>query len=180
MKKKLAFLLALVMCLSLCACGKKEPSVVYPNIEIKDVTNEKDETVIELDEPIILVDNEYIKFVVVSKFEAKDMVWGHQVGYKVEIENKMPNHYVNLVFVNCSVDGYMTDLNDGPVLASDTLGPAKKNKTTLFFPIAQVKGVDVKSIDDLVNFDGSIQLGFSEDGEWYGDFENIPFENIVP
>lgn len=89
MKQIIPLVLALVMCLSLCACEKKTQS--YGATETtqtppKIVTEENNENKIEFPEPLLLAENDCIRIELVNFFE-DDAVKG---------ENKVPHKFLSL------------------------------------------------------------------------------------
>ena len=168
MKKKIALLLAVVMIFSFCACNGGNQN--------SQTTKEES----SFEEPIVLLDNEYGKIIATGKISRFDETFGKDVlGYSLIIENKS-DIYTCFVPVNCSVDGFMTDLQEGPFLGNDIVGPGKKSNTTMFFIVDMVNSIELQDETDLKNFDGKWQLTFSKDGQGYSDVTFFDFENVIP
>ena len=108
MKKWIALLLALVMCLSLCACGggaKNESGETTDN-ELKEETKNQE---IVLSKPIIVVDNDTVTISIVRFFteyynEGTKDEWARS-GFEVDVENHL--------------DGYTMDVFPRDVSLSD-------------------------------------------------------------
>lgn len=96
MKRIAALILALIMALSLMACGSDE----------KEEGSVKE---IPLDKQVVLVDNENITIKAIAKYEDPMPNFTFmEVGYRVLIENHT-DYYVSISYDNLSVDGFMVD-----------------------------------------------------------------------
>lgn len=152
MKKYLAFILAIVMCFSLCACGSdpvETPSDdVISDVEVTDSTS--DETaedsaatnVLNISDPIIIVDNEYVTFTV--KSVAYDELW-ETYGLKVFMENKTDKP-VTFSWDDVSVNGYMCD----PFWASEVAAGKKENTEICWYLTSfEENDIDYTQISDI-------------------------------
>ena len=181
MKKYAAFLLAIV-CVLMTACGKSE-SATPPNTEAVVLDSETAQTSEETEAsriaesyPVVALDNEYVKITVDGKFENADQF--KKFGYNILIENKS-DQYIMVVPVNCSVDGVMLPLSETPFIDVHTITPNMKAQTYLFYMVPD-NNKTVKTVEDLVNFDGQWQISFSSDGSTFKDTQNYNFDYILP
>ncbi len=136
------------------------------------------ENSVTFEEPIVLLDNQHIKIIVTGKCDATVIGRDNTLGYTVTMENKSDSQYVLLAMTNCSIDGYM--LEDSCYFGNDTLAPGKKSNTHIFLYTDREHALGLETIADLVNWDGSIQISFSDDGQTYRNHTVFPFDNIVP
>ncbi len=136
------------------------------------------ENSVTFEEPIVLLDNQHIKIIVTGKCDATVIDQDNTLGYTVTIENKSDSQYVSLVMKNCSIDGYM--LEDSCYFDNETVAPGKKSNTHIFLYTDREKTHGLETIADLVDWDGSIQIAFSDDGQTYRNFTVFPFDNIIP
>lgn len=180
MKRVVKLLLALVLLLSLCGCGNstqntkdEEPMPTEPTtvnggeiqekVEVEIVTasssteEKKDET-IDLDEPIVIVDDDYCVISLTSKY-----VTDLQVGYNALVENKT-DYTISIHFDDVSVDGFMNIVS--VYNATITAG----NKGYIKMAVVRADRDDVSSrspnvttMDDLNNVKGTIKV-YSKDG----------------
>ena len=174
MKKALSLLLALVMCLSLCACGGQGNS--------SQGNKSKNKGDSEFDTPIVAMDNEYLKITATGKYSGKNGVYGmggNVFGYTVIVENKT-DKYINLVLTNQSIDGFMLEFSDVGLIESSDIAPGKKANTHIALYADYVNTFELESIDDVFNYEASVQISFSDDGNSYGDSVTVPFENVLP
>lgn len=155
MKKITALLLALVMALSLVACG----TAGGKGGSIKEVPLSKE---------IVLVDNENITVKATAKYEdTKPNFTYMEVGYRVYIENHT-DYYVSISYANLSVDGFMVDERFSYI---DDVAPQKKAYSSLAIYVDKNSSQNtVKTIDDLSNTDGTIEVNRNSDGSnhYYG------------
>ncbi len=176
MKKAIALILALVMVLGIVGCGgsTKEPAptatpntinngVIQPKIEVEYVTvdngeKKKTDDVIEFEEPIVIVDNEFCVISIISKY-----ITQLQVGYKALVENKT-DMTISISFDDVSVDGFMNIV--GNYDTTITAG----NKGYVAFAVVRADRTDVSScspnvstMDDLKNVKGTMKI-YSKDG----------------
>ena len=108
MKKWTAFLLALAMCLSLCACGggKAESTETATTAkETQDVESKSQEIV--LDEPIVVLDNDTVKISITRFFteyhnEGTENEYANS-GFDADVENKMEEYRVDVSPENVSL-----------------------------------------------------------------------------
>lgn len=175
MKRIIALILAFVTCLSLCACGGQGTGAQN--------SNSKNGGEMEFDTPVIAMDNEYVKIVATGKYAAKESMYGAMggdvFGYTVIIENKT-DKYISLDLVDQSIDGFMLAFNDIGLIETMTIAPGKKANSHIALYADYISAVELTSIDDVINYDASVQIGFSDDGNAYGDHVNDPFENVLP
>ena len=187
MKRVIIILLAFVICLSLCGCGKNEESnkntdtvnkepATEESIETTTPTESVKKKTVAESYPVIVLDNEYVKITIEDKFNGGQQFM--DFGYSILIENKC-DKYVMVVPTNCNVDGFMLPLSETPFVDTNKVGPGMKAKTFMFYMNASNNNT-VKTVEDLVNFDGQWQLAFSEDGSTWKDFQNFNFEYILP
>lgn len=164
MKKWIALLLALVMCLSLCACGGSSTSESSDKNE-KQSDSAFDENGFgeeELAEPIILIDNGFLTVTATAKFkdpwEYSSSSDNFTMGYRVLVENKTTNKYFMLGVSNISVDGMMTDGFTNNI----QVAPGKKAVEAIY--VQKLTTDFVNTIDDLVDFEGTLTVFANEDG----------------
>lgn len=150
MKRITALILALVMTLSLAACGgdkKGEDSVKE----------------IPLDKEIVLVDNEKITITATAKFEEKDAGANgyHEVGYRVLIENHT-DRYILVSYSKLSVNGFMVDSRFEYI---DTVSPGKSAYSSLSIYVDErVSNNPVETIEGLHDVEGIITVEENTDG----------------
>lgn len=77
MKKAIALILALVLCLSLCACGSSEPIINPYHEETFPEATENEET-IKFDPPVVVAEDEYVR-VELIEFYQEHYIW-HNIG----------------------------------------------------------------------------------------------------
>lgn len=181
MKKVLSIVLTLVLCLSLCACGSSDNSTTAPNES--NMANSEDGSRIEVaySEPITIMDNDTVKIVATAKFSEYDEVRRQDImGYAVTIENKS-DKYLMMGTKDCSIDGFMTDTQAGLYFDPGKIAPEKKANGRLFFFLDRMSSVEVKSLDDMKNVDGSVYVWLYEgaDGPGCGNVTEA-FANILP
>lgn len=150
MKKITALILALVMTLSLMACGSDK----IEEASVKEVP---------LDKEIVLVDNEKITIKATAKFEEKDAGANgyHEVGYRVLIENHSDN-YVLVSYSKLSVNGFMVDNRFEYI---DTVSPGKSVYSSLSIYVDEsVSNNPVETIEGLHDVEGIITVEENIDG----------------
>lgn len=153
MKKFLALILALVMSLSLVACGS-DPVETPADEVISDVETLNPETpnetpdesatadIININEPVVIVDNEFVTFTVKSVFY--DEFW-ESYGLKVFLENKTDKP-VMFAWDEVSVNGYMCD----PFWGSEVAGGKKENTEICWYLTSfEENGIDYTQITDI-------------------------------
>ena len=153
------------------------PQTIYTVVSDEE-TEDEVETII-FDEPITAMDNDYVKVDFTGKYvDYKD----RELGYKITAENKT-DKYLHLVTSNASIDGYMLDSSAGPYISFYSLAPKSKAEGEYYIPIDGRKiGVELTSLDDLVNFNCVFQISWSEDGSTINsnDMVKLPLSCIVP
>ena len=199
MKKIIAFLLIALICLSLVACGTQEEIVntetdssnnnnvydaVAPSVpNLMPSVDSSNDIEITFEDPIIILDNEYVTIIATNKFAKSELLYGLveniAYGYSITIENKT-DQYINLFLVDISIDGFMLENQDYCRIETADIAPFKKAKSRIVMYADMVNGVELNTIDDLKKLDALIQTGFSNDGNSYGDHINLPFENVLP
>ena len=154
MKKFIALLLAVIVCLLLLACGANDSkSTINQDLETEPQANDNGSEITFAD-PIVLIDNDTVKVIIKSKFKEHSEIYGVEImGYNVSIENKT-DQYISLVPKTTSIDGFMLDLQEGPVFLVDAIAPGKKANSQLVFFIERMTSVELETLDDLINFDG--------------------------
>ena len=153
MKKFLALFLALVMSLSLVACDS-DPVEIPADEVISNVETVEPETpaevpdesaaadIININEPIVIVDNEFVTFMVKSVFY--DEFW-ESYGLKVFLENKTDKP-VMFTWNEVSVNGYMCD----PFWASEVAGGKKENTEICWYLTSfEENDIDYTQITDI-------------------------------
>ena len=207
MKKIITLVLILSVLFSLCACTKANEastpapaSTPVPTTEQAESTPAAEEPVqnvtisfatpipgdqaeIPFEQPVVILDNEYMKITVTGKYAGTDA--NMQVyGYMTEVENKMDNRHIMFHIVNEVIDGYMLDDQAGMFGTIQMIAPSAKAKVRFFIYADRAQSVELKSLDDLKNVNGMVQLNFSEDGNSYagatGPNGEFPFENNFP
>lgn len=158
MKRFITLLLALIMALSLCACGETPKS---------DERKEK-----PFDKEIVLVDNDDVRFVITGKFQ---VVGGYyeRAGYTFEMEDKSSSKYYLMSFDDTSVNGYMVPIIfDG---VSGSCAPEKKTKGDINI---QFSDIDIKGMDDLKEVEGNLKFckNYVGDSSSYLEEYSVPFE----
>lgn len=180
MKKTVSLILALVMCLSLCACsGANNTTETTQNGN--NIQNTEDGSRIEIayPNPVTILDNEFVKVVATVKFSDYDKLYKSNVmGYVISIENKT-EQYINFA-ADGSIDGYMVGQQDGPYFDPNTVAPGMKANATLVFFVDRMTAVKLETLEDLKNVDGLVQIGFSKDGNGFSNHVKVPFANILP
>lgn len=151
MRKILAFILAIGMCLSMCACGSDPVETpaddVISNVETMESETSTDTTdfatnIINIDEPIVVVDNEFATFIVKSVFY--DEFW-ESYGLKVFLENKTDKPLM-FSWEDVSVNGYMCD----PFWASEVAGGKKENTEICWYLTSfEENDIDYTQIADI-------------------------------
>lgn len=127
--------------------------------------------------PVVALDNEYVTITILDKFHESDIFY-MDFGYNILIENKCDKH-IMVVPTNCSKDGFMLSLSETPHIDAHTIAPNKKAQTQMFYMNAENNAM-IKTVDDLINFDGQWQLAFSSDGSTWNDFVHCDFAYILP
>jgi len=199
MKKIIASLLIAVICLSLVACGTQEEIVntetdssnnnnvndaVAPSVpNLMPSVDSSNDIEITFEDPIIILDNEYVTIIATNKFAKSELLYGLveniAYGYSITIENKT-DQYINLFLVDISIDGFMLENQDYCRIETADIAPFKRANSRIVMYADMVNGVELNTIDDLKKLDALIQTGFSNDGNSYGDHINLPFENVLP
>ena len=149
MRKFLALFLALVMTLSLVACGSDPVETpadeVISNVEtVEPGTPDESATtdIINISEPIVVIDNEFVTFTVKSVFY--DEFW-ESYGLKIYLENKTDKP-VMFSWDEVSVNGYMCD----PFWASEVAGGKKENTEICWYLTAfEENEIDYTQITDI-------------------------------
>lgn len=152
MRKFLAFILASVMCFSLCACGSDPVETpaddVISNVETIDPTPDEiledsaAADILNISDPIVVVDNEYITFTV--KSVVYDEFW-ETYGLKVFMENKT-DKTVMFSWDEVSVNGYMCD----PFWASEVAAGKKENtEISWYLTSFEENDIDYTQITDI-------------------------------
>lgn len=214
MKRTVSILLLIILCVPLCACGNANApaanaptSTPQPTVEaaasapaaeetVQNVTINfatpapAEETEVVFDEPVVILDNEYMKITVTGKYSGSDA--NMQVyGYMTELENKMNNKHLMFHIVQPTIDGYMLDTQAGFYGTIQMIAPSAKARTRFYIYADRAQSsVELKSVDDLKNVNGMVQINFSDDGNSYaaatgpnGEFpfeNNFPFLNVIP
>lgn len=190
MKKIIALLLASLMAVCLLsACGGGG------NTSSQGKDNQENGGIVEYPfaDPITMLDNEFINIQITGKMYVDPdnsgdwMSVGGAVGYSYIIENKTPDASIMVSFASASIDGFMLDFQAGPVSTIDNFDAGKKGTGYFYIPLdGRNLGVDIQTIDDLHDFDGTIQLSFDVDGKGYsiyydGDLiPTFPIETMLP
>lgn len=159
MKRFIILMLALIMALSLCACGGTPSG---------DGRKEK-----PFDKEIVLVDNDDVRFVITGKFQVVGEYEYERAGYTFEMEDKSSAKYYSMSFDNTSVNGYMVPiLFDG---ISGQCAPGKKTKGDINI---QFCDIDIKGMDDLEKVDGYLRFfaNYVGDSSTYLEEFKVPFE----
>lgn len=142
MKKMLAMLLAMTMCISITACGNKPED------------NKLDE---------VIVDNEYVLVTITEKYE-KVVYDKPQIGYVMLAENKTDKN-ISITFDDVSIDGFVVDeyVSTGGSTGSWQEVPAGKN---VYFNWYFASENVVDSVDDLKNVSADVCISelVSQDG----------------
>ena len=148
MKKLLVMILALgCVMVGFTGCGNEVETPAKEVIENVGVTQNlpaetEQEKILNIEQPIVVVDNENITFTVKSTYY--DDTWG-EYGLKVYLENKTPDA-VMFALEDVSVNGYMCD----PFWASEVAGEKKEN-TNISWYITSLEENDInyKEITDI-------------------------------
>lgn len=202
MKSIIALLLAVGMCISLCACDNNQfvkdaeraveanresepPTTISPELIIVtetspviEATEESKLNLITENYPVIVLDNEYVKITVEDKYSKEGTF--QNFGYDIFIENKCDKH-IMLVPSNCSIDGFMLATREKPRLEIFVVAPNKKAKTIMYYSSKDTADYEfVKTVDDLVNLDGQWQISFSDNGKSFGNHQKYNFDSILP
>lgn len=193
MKKSIMLILSLIiMIISLTACSGGNSTAGSKENE---VANQDNNGVIEypFDEPIIALDNDFVCIQITGKMFVDPenrgdwIMAGGAIGYSYVIENKLPDASLQVFLTNASIDGFMLDGQAGPYSSIKSFDAGKKGKGYFYIPLdGRSLGVDIKTIDDLHDFDANVELQFDEDGNGYMreyHKETIaaqPFETTLP
>lgn len=149
MRKFLSLILALVMSLSLVACGS-DPVETPADGVISNVETVEPETsdepaaadIININESIVVVDNEFVTFTVKSVFY--DEFW-ESYGLKVFLENKT-DKTVMFSWDEVSVNGYMCD----PFWGTEVVGGKKENTEICWYLTSlEENDIDYTQITDI-------------------------------
>ena len=186
MKRLITIVIFLILSLSLCACGKTskpEPTETQSNpIFVVATPSSSQEAEITYEQPVVILDNEYVKITVSGKYAGRDDTTIYEVyGYKTVIENKMQDKYINININDINIDGYMLDHQAGLYATIQNVAPNAKANSRFYLYLERAKSVEMKSIEDLKNVTGIIQISFSDDGASYslgsGPNGERPFNN---
>ena len=181
MKKVLSIVLALVLCLSFGACGSSDNSTTAPNESTVAGSGDGNRIEVVYSEPITIMDNDTVKIVATAKFSDYDETMKQDImGYAVTIENKT-DKYLMMGTKDCSIDGFMTDTQAGLYFDPNKLAPEKKAHARLYFFPYRMNSVELNSLDDMKNVDGSVYVYLYEgaDGPGCGNVTEA-FSNILP
>ena len=169
MKRVLALILALIMALSLAACGSNNNTMPTGPVG----TNNE----IPLDKELVLIDNENITITATAKFEEKKVNANgyHEVGYRLLIENHS-DQYIMVSYDQLSVDGFMIDGHGMEYMGK--LNPQTKAYSSLSIYVDETASNNaVETMDDLCNIDGVIKVSQNSNGSlsyqssnWGGKF----------
>ena len=172
MKRITALVLALVMVLSLAACGGDASSDNNTPTGPSGTNNE-----IPLDKEIILIDNENVTITATAKFEEKKINANgfHEVGYRVLIENHS-DQYIIVSYDQLSVDGFMIDGHGMENMGK--LNPQTKAYSSLSIYVDETtSNKTVETMDALRSIEGTIKVYHNTDGklsysgpDWGGAF----------
>ena len=170
-------LMAICLCFNACSNESNDVDDAL-EVDTTPVVTEEPKAVKSVAEsyPVVVLDNEYVKITVDGKFTDGGNFM--DFGYNLLIENKCDKH-IMVVPTNCSVDGFMLSLGDTPYVDTYKIAPNMKAKTYMFYMNAD-NNTTVKSVEDLVKFDGQWQLAFSDDGGTWDNFQHFDFEYILP
>ena len=159
MKRFFALLLALVMCLSLCACGNKSSDDMQSEVSgTKEFEN------------VILADNDAVKIELVN-FYAKEDNWAHlgeiiEKGFTMRITNKTsstvgfnPNHFY--------LDNEEVSIVIGFVSNSVEAGRTAIIPYSIWYE-TQPYNTPVKTFDELSRLEGSFDFWADVTGKNYG------------
>ena len=173
MKRMTALILALIMALSLAACGGDNTSSDNNTPAGPSGTNNE----VSLDKEIILIDNENVTITATAKFEEKKVNANgyHEVGYRVLIENHS-DQYIIVSYDQLSVDGFMIDGHGMENMGK--LNPQTKVYSSLSIYVDETtSNKTVETMDDLRSIDGTIKVSHNTDGslsyggpDWGGAF----------
>lgn len=101
----------------------------------------------------VLLDDQYIKITYEGVTDEE-----YYVGYKVLIENKTSDQYISLYSTNTSVNGMMQYMS----VQNSTVAPGMKAEAKFLFN-TDSEGA-IKSVNDLINVKGILNLGSNTDG----------------
>ena len=133
---------------------------------------EVDET-IPFDEPITVLDNDIIKVDITGKYAFEDdKNYTSELGYTVNVENKSP-HYIEIFCKNARLDGSMLTENASPRANFDSIAPNSNVNGKLYIDLSLLDIIgepseDFDTLDELRNFESSIQVMFSDNGTDWG------------
>ena len=132
MKKAITFLMTILMVLSFIACAGGNQTSKVPATEVTALTTTNEPTPeptpdptpeptpkptpeptpqtifdVAYDEPITIMDNEYVLVQVVSRYEDRSFIERsvppfYNLGFKIYVENKTDNYYVRENYPDCS------------------------------------------------------------------------------
>ena len=186
MRRFIALVIIFVICFSLSACNSNiEPTNItnVPKPMLTEATHSTENTsagIVYLENPVVLLDNYIVKMVVTGKCDESSTQVKGTIGYIVEIENKSPEVYVKIGLRNLSMDGFMLK-EHALLLSTDVIAPGKKSKAIAKFNTEWEPLLEVNTIEDLINLDGSVLLALSDDGtNWHVDSTLYSFDNIIP
>lgn len=159
MKKIFVFLMSVLMIIGLASCGNSIPADSNDSIEIvenidTEETNPKENNVLPINEPVIVVDDESCTFIV------NEVVYDefyNIYGLKVYLENKI-NDDLMFAWDNVSVNGYMCD----PWWASE-VAPGKKENTEIYWLIDSFNENNI-DYTNITNIEFNLRI-YSEDEE---------------
>lgn len=169
MKRAISLVLVLIMCLTLCACGKTQESRENNSVHSVSETNEQsDDNVIEFDSSIVVAEDEFIR-VELLKFYQDYYIWddfGTPIKVSQSTEGARLEKFVTLKFYNkCDhkLRLYMDDIylgNDGAslyLMAAKVNPDAGKNITASYL-IRTGEKETLNSMEELHLFEGEFLI----------------------
>ena len=161
MKKIVALFMSILMVAGLVACGNSTPADSNDSVEIVEnissqETNSKENNVLPINEPVIVVDNESCTFIV------NEVVYDefyNTYGLKVYLENKI-NDDLMFAWDNVSVNDYMCD----PGWASE-VAPGKKENTEIYWLIDNFNENNI-DYTNVTNIEFNLRIYSEDETTW--------------
>lgn len=162
MKKLLSIVLCFILCLSIVGCSSSSSdsntSSTSSNSTQSDSQSSDSQSKFE---EVVLVDNDYASVTLTNKYEDTSM---GEFGYEVTVVNKTDDKNLLVAIDSASVDGVMND----PLWAVD-ITPGKTDYSKVYWYEENEENKNVKSLDDLKNFEGKIIISDYDSYDTYSE-----------